>query len=117
MKNLQDIFNRTQKLKKEQRELKAVYRDALKNSDHYQKILEEIKSLRETKKQIEDGIKADMQSSFQKLENLKYDIETENELMSDLALNHLVKGEPINIKDEYDNEYEPIFAVRFRKLG
>ncbi|NUM25787.1 MAG: hypothetical protein HUU49_04195 [Candidatus Buchananbacteria bacterium] len=117
MKDLHSVFSQTQKLKKEQKEIRGAYKDALKSSDSYQKILDEIADLKTRKKEIEDGIKLEMKSSFEKLENLKYDIETNNELMSDIALNQFVKGEPIQLKDEYDNEYEPIFSVRFRKLS
>jgi len=116
MKNLQSVFSRIQELKKEQKEIRTVYKDALKNSNEYQNILEKIDALKTRKKEIEDGIKDDLKSSFEKLENLKYDIASENELMSDIALNQLVKGESISITDQYENQYEPIFSVRFKKM-
>jgi len=28
----------------------------------------------------------------------------------------LMKGETVEVKDEYDNTYEPIFSVRFKKI-
>ena len=117
MKDLNSVFSQIQKLKKEQREIRAAYKDSLKSSDVYQKILDELTELKNRKKEIEDGIKLEMKSSFEKLENLKYDIETSNEMMSDIALTHFAKGEPIQIKDEYENEYEPIFSVKFRKIS
>ena len=116
MKDLQSIFTKLQNLKKEQKELKAIYRDSLKNSDQYQKIIEDLKELKTKKKDIEDLTKAELKSSFEKLEGLKYDIESENELMSDIALNQLIKGEPISITDQYENKYEPVFSVRFKKI-
>ena len=50
MANMQEVFNRIQETKKEQKELKAMYRDALNNSGAYQRSLEELKKLREEKK-------------------------------------------------------------------
>ena len=112
MPNLQEVFNRLQESKKKQRELKRDYRDTLENSPRYQEIVESIKDLREKKKQIEHETKKD----FPQLEQLKTDIASDNELLSDLALNSLVKGEPIEIADNDHNQYEPILSVRFKKI-
>jgi hypothetical protein len=38
------------------------------------------------------------------------------ELLADLALNQLVSGETVEIVDENDQKYEPIFSVRFKKV-
>lgn len=113
--DIQEIFNRIQEAKKQQREIKSAYRDALANSEEYKKASEEIKILKEKKKKIEETIKADFNSEFAKLDGLKLDIETDNILLSDLALNTYAKGEKIEIKDQYENQYEPVFSVRFRK--
>lgn len=117
MKNLQTIFDRLQKLKKEQAEIRKTYSQTLKSSGSYQKILEDFNSLKLKKKEAEDAVKAELSASIQKLESLKYDIETDTELLSDVALNQLVKGVPISLTDEKKNEYEPIFNVKFRKIS
>ena len=59
----------------EQKDIKAMYRDALKNSSSYQETLEEIKSFKEKKKKIEDGIKDDFVKEFDKLEIINKKIE------------------------------------------
>jgi hypothetical protein len=41
----------------------------------------------------------------------------DNQLLSDLALNQLAKGEAIKIVDENKVEYEPVFTVRFKKTN
>lgn len=117
MSRLQDVFNRIQQTKKEQREIKSMYRDALTNSQRYQTVVEELKTLKEKKKKIEDSIKDEFRSEFNKLDTLKLDIENDNLLMSDLAINKLMKGETVEITDEKDNKYEPAFSVRFKKAG
>lgn len=117
MANLQEVFNRIQEKKKEQKEIKKVYRDALTNTPGYQNLVDDIKTMKEKKKTVEENVQSNMGSSLEKLESLKYDIETDQEMMSDLALNKITKGEKIEIKDQYENEYEPLFTVRFRKLG
>ena len=94
-----------------------MYREALENSEEYQKTIEDLNILKEKKIQIESAIKSDFSSEFNKLENIKVDIITDLELLSDIALNHLVKGETISVQDEKKNAYEPVFSVKFKKIG
>ncbi len=117
MANIQEIFDRIQKTKKEQKEIKAMHRDALSNSHSLQEVIEEIKVLKDKKKQIEDAIKSDFLSELEKLDTLKLDIENDMMLLSDAVLTLAMKGELIEIKDKYDNKYEPIFKVQFKKTN
>ncbi len=110
------IFKRIQDHKKEQRELKAMYRDALSAQGEYQKIKEEQEALKLKKKKIEATVQADFKSEFDKLEGLKLNIAGDNQLLSDLAVNQLVSGEALKIVDENQVAYEPIFSVRFKKV-
>jgi len=96
---LPEVFKRIQDKKKEQRDLKSIYRDALSVSSEYQQIVEDFKS------------------EFDKLEGLKLNIAGDNQLLSDLAVKNLASGEEIKIIDEYKVEYEPIFSVRFKKTS
>lgn len=109
------VFKRIQDKKKEQRELKTMYRDALSVNGEYQKILEELEDLKIKKKQLEASVKADFKEEFDKLEGLKLNIASDNQLLSDLALNQFVSGELTKLVDENQVEYEPIFTVRFKK--
>ena len=101
--------------KKEQREIKTIYRDALKNSSGHKAVLDEMNMLKEKKKIIEEGIQDDFQVEFDKLEVLKADIENDSMLLSDAALSEYLKGVGVEIVDEYENKYEPIFKVQFKK--
>ena len=110
------VFKRIQEKKKEQRELKSMYRDALANHGGYQELLKEIEDLKIKKKQLEAGIKADFKEEFDKLEGIKLNIAGDNQLLSDLALNQFVSGELTKLVDENQVEYEPIFTVKFKKM-
>ncbi|MBP7992173.1 MAG: hypothetical protein KAZ30_00795 [Candidatus Magasanikbacteria bacterium] len=114
--NLQEIFARVEKAKSRQKEIKTIYRDALASTPEYEEINDKLKALRERKKQIENTIKENFGSEITELEDLKVDIDSDMEMMSDLALTQLIKGETIALKDEHETEYEPVFAVRFRKM-
>jgi hypothetical protein len=115
MDKLQDVFNRIQENKKEQKKIKSSYRDALASSVQYKKITDEIKELRQKKKEVEDSIKADFHNEFTKLDDIKIDLESDYELLSDIALTQLMKGETVKVTDEFEVNYDPIFSVKFKK--
>ncbi len=112
---LPDVFKRIQDKKREQRDLKTIYRDALAVNGEYQQALEELEALKIKKKKIEASVQADFKEEFDKLEGLKLNIAGDNQLLSDLALTQLTSGEPVKIIDENKVEYEPVFTVRFKK--
>ena len=116
MSKIQDVFNRIQETKKKQKDIKTMYKDALSNSFDYQDAVDKLKKLKEKKKELENQIKNDFTSEFTKLDKLKLDLESDNLMMSDIALNHVMKGEIIEIQDGYDNKYEPLFSVKFKKI-
>jgi hypothetical protein len=115
MSKVQDVFMRIQKSLKEQREVKSIYRESLDQHQEYKKILDEQKSLKDRKKKIEDSIKDDFRSEFDKLDTLKLDIENDRLLLSDAALTQLMKGETVEVVDEKEQKYEPVFSVKFKK--
>jgi hypothetical protein len=115
MSKLQEVFERTLETKKEIKTIKAMYKDALANSRRYQEINEEMKVLKEKKKEIEDGIKDDFRSEFDKLEILKADLENDNMLLSDIAISKISKGERVEVVDSNNTPQEPVFGVKFKR--
>jgi hypothetical protein len=109
------VFKRIQDKKKEQRELKSMFRDALTNNGEYQKVVQELDDLKIKKKQIESSVKSDFKAEFDKLEGIKLNIAGDNQLLSDLALTQFVSGELVRLVDENKVEYEPVFTVKFKK--
>jgi predicted transcriptional regulator len=116
MQNIQEVFNRIQIIKADQKKIRDSYKNALENSRSYQAIKDEVKQLQDKKKQIESAIKQEFSSEFDKLDRLKQSLEDETDLLSNLALTQYVNGKTVEVKDERDNTYEPIFAVRFKKM-
>ena len=115
MQDIQQIFSRMQEIRKKQKDIRSSYKDALASSGEYAEINEKIKALRERKKQIETRIKTDFASELTKLEDYKIDLESDSTLLSDAALTKFMKGETVQVVDEYNNTYEPEFKVRFKK--
>lgn len=112
MKNLQEIFNRVLETKRKQKEINRAYRDSLNNSHQYVEILEQMETLKQKRK----GIVETLKKEFPQMERLKADIESDTLMLSDLAINSMIKGEAIEIVDEYNNQYQPILNVKFKKI-
>lgn len=115
MQDVQSIFNRIKEIKKEVKEINKIYKEALLTSAKHKEINDELKINKEKKKGIEDSIKADFAKDFERLDILKADLESEKILLNDAALTKLMSGETVEITDEYNNKYEPIFSVNFKK--
>ncbi len=113
--DIQSIFNRIQETKKKMKDIKVMLRDALDSNGEYQEMMEKSKVLRENKKRVETAIKEGFSSEMQKLDDLKIDIESDTEMLNDMALTKMMKGETFELSDEYKNNYEPIFSVKFKK--
>ncbi len=115
MQDIQEVFNRLRDNKRKQKELKEIYKDALKNSLEYQNTLTSLKALREKKKQIEGAIQSGMASEFAELDRLAADAAADILLLSDAALTKMMKGERVEVQDEFNNVYDPVFTVKFKK--
>jgi uncharacterized phage infection (PIP) family protein YhgE len=112
---MQEIFDRIQKSKKEQKKIKDMYKQSLENSEEYKRITEELKQFKEKKKQIENQVKNEFSQELEELEKIKKSIADDQQLLSDVALNKVTKGESVEVTDEHSSQYEPVFTVKFRK--
>ncbi len=116
MQDLQAIFNRVQENKKKLKDLKDSYREALKTSESYVEAEEALKVAREKKKTIEVEIKNQFSSEFVQMDDVKIDIASDQEMINDISMTMIMKGETVSVNDKYDNEYEPLFTVKFKKV-
>jgi len=116
MSQLNEVFVRLQEQQKNQRELKKMYRDALSVNGNYHEVMEELDALKIKKKQIEASVQSDLKEEFDKLEGLKLNIAGDKQMLSDIALTQLTKGEPVKVVDGNQVEYEPLFSVKFQKI-
>ncbi len=114
MIKLEEVYQSLEANKKKRRDIAKMYKDELVNNDRHEEIQEQLRDLREEKKSIENEIKSSSKD-FQELDDLRIEIQSESELLSDLALNMYVKNEEVEITDEYDNKWHPVFKVTFKK--
>ncbi len=117
MQNVQELFDKLQEMKKEMKEINRDYKDALINANEYEETTDELKRLREKKKQIENITKGRMGAKYARLEDLKKKSDETNQLITDIAMSTLMEGKTLEIKDEYQNSYEPVYKITFRKIA
>ena len=115
MKDLQSIFNHIQEMKKDMKTIKREYADTLANADDLELLVEELKKLKERKKQIEIRVQEQMGKRYAELEELKDEVESEQQMLNDIAMTTLMDGKTVEVMDEYQNRYEPVFSVKFKK--
>ncbi|MFA5853716.1 MAG: hypothetical protein WC866_01380 [Patescibacteria group bacterium] len=115
MPSLEEVHGRLRVKAREKSELQKAFKDELANNPRYQQISEQLKVLKEEKKSIENQVWAASSADAQKLDLLALDIKSDREMLSELALNMYVKGETVQIVDEYQARWVPKFAVTFKK--
>ncbi|HJN84988.1 MAG TPA: hypothetical protein QF873_01560 [Patescibacteria group bacterium] len=101
--------------KRELRDLNKMLKDELSSSAKYQELVAESKVLREQKKSIENDIKSNALKDAQRMDDLKLEIASLNELLSDLSLNMYIAKETVEIMDEANQRWVPSFKVAFKK--
>lgn len=114
---LELVFKETIELKRDAKEIKTAFKEALDQTPSYRSVTEDIAALREKKKKIEEQVKQEFSKEIDKLEDIKLDISEHQMMTTDLALNKFIRGEKVEIVDEYGCVYEPVFTVKFKKTG
>jgi predicted nuclease with TOPRIM domain len=116
MQDLRQVYFNVQQKKREKNEIAKMIRDELAHSGEYQKIVDELKRLRERKASIENQVKAGALSNLEYMDALKDEISAGNELMADIALTMYANGETVEIvDDERGVRLSPVFSVKFQK--
>jgi hypothetical protein len=115
MSELKEVFDRINGSKKEKKQVNDSFKDALAQSKPYQDVLDELRTLKAKKQQLETAIRQDFMQEMEKIERLALSIKSDVEMLSDMALTKVMKGETVEITDDNDITFEPVFKVSFRK--
>jgi uncharacterized coiled-coil DUF342 family protein len=115
--NIQEIFLSIKEKKEKLKDLRAVCKEVLDSSIQFQEINEQLKTLREKRKRIIATVQEQCASELAKIEELSSDISSDEEMMADAAINQYMKGESIEVTDQYENKYYPVFTVKFKKIN
>jgi uncharacterized protein involved in exopolysaccharide biosynthesis len=114
MPKLEEVHGRLVTNRKQRREIRSSMQDELRNNAPYMEVCEQIETLKEKKKGIENEVFA-REVDKARLEELKVDIASDTVLLADIALNMYVNQEPVEIIDEYNTKLVPVFKVQFKK--
>ncbi|HLN18892.1 MAG TPA: hypothetical protein VK255_01850 [Patescibacteria group bacterium] len=117
MRDIQEVYNELQENKKSQKEIKREYKDALVNANEYEETVAKVKELREKKKQIENLVQSRLGARWDEFEKLKAKSEELNQMITDIAMTTLMDGKTVEIKDEFNNSYEPVYKITFKKIS
>lgn len=117
MRDIQEVYNELQENKKAQKGIRKEYKDALVNANEYEETVTKVKELREKKKQIETMTQSRLGARWDEYEKLKAKAEELNQMVTDIAMTTLMDGETVELKDEFNNAYEPVYKITFRKIG
>jgi len=115
MPELHEVHAKIREQRKEKKKISDVFRDMLAQSKSYQDVIEELNTLKAKKNQIETVLKQDFQKELEEIERIAQGLKADAELLSDMALTKMMKGETVEITDENDVKYEPVFKVSFKK--
>lgn len=113
--NLIFVHNDIKEIKFKIRTIKEMYKNQLENNKEYYSVVNDFNVIKAKKNLIEAKIKEEMSKDFDIINELKKEIKTKETLLSDIAISKLIAGEEINFTDDYDNEYQPVFKVKFVK--
>ena len=112
---LSEVYATIQELKSRRKQLSDAFKDALVQHVRFQEVSEELQTLRAEKKSIEEEVRAQAPSEQQQMEELALEIQANEELLSDLALNLLLSNQTVELTDQADNKYIPQIRVKFKK--
>jgi predicted nuclease with TOPRIM domain len=116
MRDIQEVYNQLQENKKDQKGIRKEYKDALLNANDYEVVVDKLKELRETKKKIETAVQNSLGSRWDDYEKLKAKADELAQMVTDIAMSTLMEGKTVAVKDEFDNPYEPVYKITFKKV-
>ncbi|MBI2550926.1 hypothetical protein HYV73_01100 [Candidatus Uhrbacteria bacterium] len=117
MQSLQEVYTQLEACRKEKKELMKMIKDELSQHDKHRELSETMKTMKMEKKAIEDTVLVKSQGSGERMKEIAAEMAAYQELMSDIALNMYVKNETVELMDAYEQKYEPVFVVKFKKAG
>lgn len=116
MQDIQEVYNRIQEKKKERKRLKRMLKEGLEASTPYREAKDKLDEIKAKAKEVENGVLASYQTEKRDVEALDEELKSEQQVMDDIALTLYMKGESIVFKNENDEEYEPTFKVKYKKI-
>ena len=95
----QKLYDDIQVLKQERKMIKDSLKDHYDNSAEFAKIKENLDAQKEKKKAYDRSVREAYQKDYDKIDRMTEQIKADEELLSDIAFQELMKENPVEIKD------------------
>lgn len=115
MENVTQVFQRIEKNKEELKENKKLFLQKCEEYGGYEDLIEQRKKINEEIKKLKSNVAGNNQELFSKIEDLKIDIKSDKEVLNDMVMTKLTKGEVLDITDKEENKYQAHFNFSFKK--
>lgn len=116
MRDIQSVFYRLNDNRKKYKELQDFFKERFMENLQYKGLHENTLELNAKKKAIKEQIYEMNHSEHTKMQDLKIDMDSDKEVLSDIVLSTVSKGEKVEIVSEYKQTLLPIFSVSFKKV-
>lgn len=115
MQNAQEIYNRLSQNRRKAADIRKQLKDEYMSVDEYVDLMEQRKQLTSSMKVLKEAVNARHPELVTSLEDLKIDIASDKELLSDILLTGMMRGESVELENEYHQEVLPIFTVSLKQ--
>jgi len=106
-------------IKNQLRVHKAQLKDILEDNQEYQDLVEKGKGLNTRRRQILESVAKAFPNIMDAIEEAKAELKNQRELVSDVAINQLLRGEPattMHYPDQPGYEWQPVITVKYKKV-
>lgn len=110
----QEIFLDLGKKRKELKELREQLVGHYRTDSRYAQNEELVRQIKEKQKGIIEELKPGIPDLVEKIDLLKTDIASDKQMFSDMVLTKIMKGESVELKDQYEQPCFPMFSVQMR---
>lgn len=108
----QEVFARVNELKDQLKEKKNELKDCWLQNPDYERVEKEIEMLHEKRLALRQEINAMYPELIETIDVLKLELKSEKELFTDMMVAKTMKGESIELRDQYEQPCLPFFNVK-----
>ncbi len=115
LQRIKELHQEILEKQKKKKDLGQTIKDAFGNYKEFKDLEEEMKKLRERRKQIEAQVRTQYSSEFNDLDEVNQDIKDTKMVLSDLIWNEVMKNNTVEVVDEWDHHYVPQIVASLKK--
>lgn len=114
-KTPQELFDEMKALKSRRKQVNEQIKQHYESDPTYQELSEKRKDITAKLKPVKAKLNEGIEKLLTEKDDLNIDIKATQDLLNDIALSKVVKGETFEVKDESNQLYLPLFNVKLEK--